>query len=398
VQLPLPVNCQRLIAIARYWSSIDGQRTATPPINLYFVWEWWEEHFQRAEGRPEHIDLDWLDATYLARQRFLYERFGEFGLGQADPVLDAAFVARVMPFHTALLPVAMGMRVRVKQVGGYMWEPLPVESLQKLRPVDLAASPLGDLLLREKDQALTRYGTVTQAVDVGSPANNAFMLRGAEFYADLIADRDLAQRYLDPITETICLAYRFLTEHFGPMEGFPLGNCNVVMMSPAVYIDMIRDYDIRCISYAAELNEQPPLTDVHHCDVRTEPFAEAYAGLPGIRSLQGSYHSNIARIRSVLPGVSFSAMLSPVDLMNLPAAVIDQEIDRCLAEGVRDFVIWNIDPRCGPDQTTDLLRRLTRLAARHNREAVISAIPFSWEEMDWEFPRYRDDFQLPPGV
>ena len=112
--------------------------------------------------------------------------------------------------------------------------------------------------------------------------------------------------------------------------------------------------------------------------------------------MQGSYHSNVARIHSILPDVAFSAMLSPVDLVNKPAAEVDRELDRCLAEGVRDFVIWNIDPRYGPDQTADLLQRLRRLAARHNREAVFSAIPFSWEEMDWEFPRYRTDYQLPP--
>ena len=38
---------------------------ATPlPISLYCVWQWWEQHYQAAQGRPAAIDFDWLDATY----------------------------------------------------------------------------------------------------------------------------------------------------------------------------------------------------------------------------------------------------------------------------------------------------------------------------------------------
>lgn len=59
------------------------------PISLYCVWQWWEKHYQAAQGRPDRIDLDWLDATYLGRQRRLHEWFGDLGVGQAEPALAA---------------------------------------------------------------------------------------------------------------------------------------------------------------------------------------------------------------------------------------------------------------------------------------------------------------------
>ena len=146
---------------------VDSPRAL--PVSIYFVWEWWEEHFQRALGRPDHIDLDWLDATYLARQRFLYEQFGAYGIGEAEPVLNATYLARVMPYHTALLPIAMGMKATIKAVGGWNWHPLPEEQLCHLQPVDLAQSPMGELLLQERERMLARYGVATQFVDFAWP-------------------------------------------------------------------------------------------------------------------------------------------------------------------------------------------------------------------------------------
>lgn len=359
------------------------------PVSIYFTWEWWEKHYQAAHGRPDTIDMDWLDATYLDRQRFLYDQFGPFGLGQAEPTLDFSFVSKVIVYNCLAVPVTLGMVPVAKDVGGYHWQPFAEAQLRALRPVDMADTPYAERLMREREKRLARYGVATQMIDIGSPANNAFALRGLEFYADLITDHAFARHYLAVITETTCLAYRFVSRLFGLHEGFSLGNCNVVMMSPQLYIDMIREHDIRCVSYAAELTGQPPCCDLHHCDVKSEPFAAAYSAIPGLRSLQGSHLSDIERIHQVLPHVSFSAIVNPAGLLKKPAAQTEAEIDRCLAAGAHDLCLWNIDPQFGPDLLRDLLQRIQMLAARRGREAVFSVTPMSWEELGWEFPRYQ---------
>ncbi len=369
----------------------DKRRELT--VSIYFVWQWWEEHYQRARGRPEWIDMDWLDETYLGRQRFLYEHFGEHDIGQAEPTLDLRFISQVMPFHTMILPVALGMSISI-HVGSYSWHPLSVSELRELKPVDLARSPIGELIVRERDARLARYGVATQAIDLGGIANNAFMLRAHEFYADLIVDKGLARHYDEVVAETITLGYRFVSELFGPIKGFPIANCNVTMMSPEVYVDMLRDLDIRLVEYAAELNGEPPFCNLHHCNVRTEPFAEAYSVIPGLASLQGSHLSDIERIHQVLPDVDFSAMVNPVGLLNKSRTQTDQELDHCLATGAHDLAIWDIDTAFGPEKVADLLRRITRIAAKNGRKAVFHLIPITWEEMDWEFPQYRSDFAL----
>ncbi len=341
-------------------------------------------------GRPEVIDPDWLDATYLGRQRFLHSVFGQFGVGCADPSLDTAFLSKVMPFHTMIVAVALGMDTVVKEVGGYQWRSLSEEQLKVLKPVDIANTWLADLLARERSKKLSRYGTATQMIDLASVSNNAFMLRGQEFYVDLIASKRFAKHYLDVICETMCMAYRFISDLFGPIDGFPLANCNVTMMSPELYVEMVREYDIRCVEYAARLTKKPPCCDLHHCNAKTGPFAEAYSAIPGLRSLQGSYLSDIRRIRRRLAHVSFSAMVNPVDILTKPAEELDKELDDCLANKPHDLAIWDIDPDCTPSEIQDLFRRLELIASRHGRKPVFCVIPITWEELDWEFPIYRD--------
>lgn len=358
------------------------------PISLYCVWQWWEQHYQAAHGRPPRIDFDWLDATYLGRQRQLYDWFGDLGIGQSEPVLDTRFVSQLLPYHTMIVPVILGMRTTIQDVGGYQIHPMDENQVGRLEPVDLANSPVGELLLTEREHRRSRYGCAAQLIDLASPSNNAFSLRGSDFYLDLLADPPLAQHYLDVITQTMVMAYRFIATHFGRFESVPLGNCNATMISPSVYADRVRPHDIQFVLAAAASQSVPPVCDLHHCSVPTEPFAEAYRAIPGLRSLQGLVSSDIRAIHAALPGVAFSDMINPVDLLNRSHADVLADVDRALDAGVNDLALWDVDPAVTPARLADFLRELAALVRRHGREPAFSFIPMTWEEMDWEFPQY----------
>jgi len=360
------------------------------PVSLYCVWQWWEKHYQAAHGRPQAIDFDWLDAAYLGRQRQLHAWFGDLGIGQSNPTLDTEFVSKLLPYHTMIVPVVLGMKATIQEVGGWQNHPLDEVEIAKLVPVDLAQSPVGELLLAEREKRLARYGCATQMIDLASPANNAFSLRGTEFYLDLLADPPLARHYLDVITETMVMAYRFVAQHFGRMESVPLANCNVTMISPELYTEMVRPCDIHFIAKAAASQGVSPRCDLHHCNVKTEAFAEAYGDIPGLRSLQGSVWSDIRAIRTRLPEVDFSGMINPVELLTRSQTELLEDLDRALEAGVHDLALWDVDPQITPTKLGNLLHELAHLARRHGREPGFSFIPITWEELDWEFPRYHN--------
>ena len=358
------------------------------PISVYFVWQWWEEFYQKKHGRPNAIDMDWLDEHYLGRQVFLHEHFGHLGIGCATPELNKNLLSQVMPFHTMLIAVALGMEVDIQPVGGYAWKAMSEEDLKNLKSVDIANTRVGELIMRERELRIDRYGVATQMIDLASVSNNAFMMRGPDFYADLMVEKEFAQHYLGVIKETMCLAYKFISEMFEPINGFPLGNCNVTLMSPDLYEEMILQHDIDCVEYAAKITDESPLCNLHHCDVKTEPFAKSYSRIPGLYSLQGSCHSDIKQIHKVLPKVKFSAMVSPVEILNRPMAELVQDIDTCIANGANDLAIWDIDTTCTPEKIADFFEKIKKTAQKYNREPSFSIIPFAWEELAWEFPRY----------
>ncbi|MFZ2654617.1 MAG: hypothetical protein WAX69_06835 [Victivallales bacterium] len=360
----------------------------TMPVSIYFVWQWWEKHCLGAAERPATIDMDWMDKAYIARQRFLHEHFAEFGIGAGQPVVDKAFLSKVMPFHTMIIPVALGMDIEIQEYGGYAWQNMTEDQLKKLKPVDIANTAAGEVILKQRQERLDRYGMATQMIDLASVTNNAFMMRGPEFYADLIVEKDFARHYMGAIRETMCMAYRSISGLFGPIDGFPLGNCNVTMMSPDLYDEMICQYDMDCVKYAAELTGKKPNCQLHHCNVKTEPFAETYGRIPGLTSLQGSYQSDIRKIHEVLPGIDFSAMVNPVELLSRPLADVFQDLEISIASGAANLAIWDIDSTFSPEKMKELFDGIRNVADKCGRKAVFSVIPIGWEELAWEFPQY----------
>ena len=89
------------------------------PVSLYCVWQWWDKHYQNAHGRPDTIDMDWLDKTYLGRQKFLFDHLGEFGLGSAAGELDRSFLSLILPYHTMIVAVILGMETKLQDAGGH---------------------------------------------------------------------------------------------------------------------------------------------------------------------------------------------------------------------------------------------------------------------------------------
>jgi hypothetical protein len=266
--------------------------------------------------------------------------------------------------------------------------------MRKIKPVALENSALGELIHREYQNLKARYGVAGQMIDLASVTNNAFTMRGPEFYADLMVEKEFAREYMGVITETMCRAYQFITDVFGPMDGFPLANCNVTMVSPELYIEMIREYDVQCVQFAADLTGKPPSCSIHHCNVKTEPFAEAYQTIPGLKSLQGSCLSDIQKIHALLPEVNFSAMVNPVDLITRPARPIETQLDDCIGHGAGDLAIWDIDPSFGPHQMVELFTTIETTASKFHRKAMFTIIPFTWEELDWEFSSYHTEMQM----
>ena len=359
----------------------------TLPVNIYFMWEWWDAYYHSSILRPTVPSDDALDAMYLGRQRFLFETFSEFGLGQEHPVMDGFQVNSIVRWGFDLIPKLLGVTLECIEAGG--WNPRPMDDTQvwQLQPVDIRSHREGEWLACEIERKRARYGSVSHCIDIGSAMNNAFRLRGQEIYLDLLLQPELVQHLFEVIIATERSIYGVLQEHFPSQAPVWISNCNVIMLSPQVYLEQVMPYDIQQSRFKVELNGESTGVAVHHCDVQADPFLAVYAGMPGLSILQAAIDTNIARFKALCPTAIFSAMLNP---MKMREQTLTQTYMRnALTVGIEELCLWNIDPAISPVQLTALLSMIRTICNEFDYKPVFTAMPFCWDELEWAFPRYQ---------
>jgi len=357
-------------------------------ISVYFMWEWWERYFHSSYKRPEKISEDALDDMYLKRKRFLYDNFGQYGIGEEMPQLDGSFVDIVTRYGMDFIPYLFGAALRVQDAGGWMPEPFEKEILRKMKAVDLKDHPMAEWIIREKEKKIKRYGKASLMIHHEGPTNIAVRMRGEEFYIDLIEDPSFASYLLELVSETMFHIFGFTVKNFETNSAFGLGNCNVTMISPDLYEKVIRPFDIEFSRRSAEISGRYNDLVLHHCDVKVDRFIETYSRIPNIRALQASHDSDIQRVNDIMPEVDFYAMFNPSEISRKTVGEIFCDVDRAVGLGAKELDIWNVDPGVDVKKLTGIFDAIVRSCAGHGVKHRFSVIPFCWDELEWAFPVY----------
>ena len=358
------------------------------PISLYFTPEWWDRHFHALRPRPERAAQAALEGIYLDRQRFLFEQFGDDGMGAQAPQPGPGQIATVIRYGFDLIPALLGTRLDFAGAWGFYPQFRPLDVCGGLRPVDIAAHLEGEWILREKERLTSLYGGCSHCIDIGSVTNNTFRILGQDVYTELLADPERLGALFEVILETMECLYVFLVRHFGAMDPVPISNCNVSLMGPRTYAEHVLAFDARQARFAERLSGVPPRAAVHHCDVSADPFLDVYAQLPGVASLQASYMSDVAAAKTRLPGSQFSALVSPSSL-NGDLDGLGKALDLALAGGADDFAVWNVDADTTPERLRAIFAALNDAARTAGRTPCFSAMPLCWEELEWAHGRYQ---------
>jgi hypothetical protein len=352
------------------------------PVSLYFMPEWWDLYYHHDRPRPRVASQGGLESIYLGRQRFLFEHFAGFQLGQEHPALQGGQISTVIRYGFDLVPALLGVTLDLKDAWGFNPRYRTLSAVRDLEPVDIARHPDGDWLEREKARLLSLYGECTPRIDIGSACNNAFRILGEDLYLGLAEDPSAMAGLFDVVIETEEKLYRFLSELFGPIDPVPISNCNVHLMGPGRYEELVLPYDVRQNNFHARLTGKAPRTALHHCDVPVDDYLAAYSRLPGISSLQASLQSDIAGAKQRLPQCAFSALIHPRMLRgSLPE--LEGTLRAAFAQGVDDFAIWNIDQQVDLPALRGVLETMQRVSTELGKEAVFSAMPLCWDELEW---------------
>jgi hypothetical protein len=364
-------------------------------ISVYFLYEWWNKYFHSAVPRPEYISDDNLDRMYLNRKRFLFDEFGQFGIGEEKPVMDGNYVNMVTKYGMDLIPYLYGANLTCQAVGGWIPDFFGRDVLGRMEPVDIAEHPFAEWLLNSWDQKLKRYGSAKAFLDYESPANIAVRLRGEEFYSDLLEDPEFSKHILELSTAAIEYIFKFRDTFLVMPNGkkpadFSIGNCNVTMISAGLYTELIKPFDIRLINRIEELTSRTWAMQLHHCDVPADRFLDTYKDLPRLAALQASHSTDIQAVHEKMPGVSFQSMVSPREMTG-PLEELDKIFDRAIRLGSTELDLWNIDPAVSPEKLRSMFTSITKSANAYNTAPVFDVIPFVWDELEWAYPEYQTE-------
>jgi uroporphyrinogen-III decarboxylase len=308
------------------------------PVELIFNPSWWYHTAGISFDESFYLDAEARIRNDVTMRRVLHGRFGELGLGEADPrprpIIGSKFVAGgfVVPallgapieFSTAAAPQPKPVKLSAEQI-----DSLEKPDFQELWPMRE--------IIRDMDALEARYGPGSLVGDLNTDGllNAAYHFYGGDLFIDFYETPERVRRLLDIIGElivdvalyvrgrtgTCSVSVNRMIERVNPAL-FLHANCSVQMISPDSYREMQLPAEKRMARRI-----QP--YGIHHCGENMHRIAPVYAELPAVFFDVG-WGSDIARCREVLPDAFLNLRLSPIRMLQCTPAEIAADTDKLL--------------------------------------------------------------------
>ena len=291
------------------------------PVELVFNPNWWYRTAGISFDEAFYLDLATRIRDDVTMRRVLWQRYGELGLGEADPqprpVIGSLHVAGGF-----VIPALLGAEIRFAADAAP--QPLPrtltAAAMDTFEKPDYRSTwPMRELLA-QMDALEAEYGHVLGDFNTDGVLNAAYHFYGQDLFADFYLAPDRVRRFLDIIGELIvdvALAVRARTGSCSisvnrmvaqvDRRMFYHANCSVSMISPKSYRQLHLPLEQ---SMARRI--QP--FGIHHCGANLHKVADAYAELHPVMADVG-WGSDVAAVAAALPETFLNLRLSPMRML-----------------------------------------------------------------------------------
>jgi hypothetical protein len=306
------------------------------PLELVFNPNWWHQTAGISFDRSFYLDPEARIDNDVRMRRVLHERFGQMGLGQADPQ-PRPIIGSVHVAGGFVIPALLGAEIwfepdAAPQPMAMGWTPEQVEQFEK--PDFRALWPMNELIA-QMDKLEAEWGYVVGDLNTDGVLNAAYHLYGQSVYTDFYEAPERVKRLLDQLSELIgdvagyihsrtgsySISVNRMAEHFAPSP-FLHANCSVQMISPASYTE---------IQFPSELKlaERLQPFGVHHCGNNLHRIAPEYARLPA-DYFEAGWGSDVAQSLAALPHAFLNLRLNPVRMLQETPADIAADTEKLL--------------------------------------------------------------------
>ncbi len=306
------------------------------PIELVFNPNWWRRTAGISFEKPFYLDAKTRTQNDVTMRRVLYERFGELGMGKADPkprpIIGSLHVAGGF-----VIPALLGAEILFSPDAAPQPRPVGLSSAQveTLEKPDFRNTWPMKQLIADMDALQPIHGGLVGDINTDGLLNAAYHLYGENLFIEFYRAPERVRRLLDVIGELIVdvasyvqgrtgscsISVNRMVERVDPRM-FLHANCSVQMISPDSYRALHLPVEQR-------MAERIQPFGIHHCGDNAHKIAPLYAELP-VCYVEVGWGSDVALCRQALPNAFLNLRLSPVRMLQSTPHEIAEDTENLL--------------------------------------------------------------------
>ncbi len=312
------------------------------PVDIVLHPSWWNRH----EGISFDRDFFFHPARRVEDERkmekALYERWGEYGLGENHD-RDLPQVGAVHLAAGFLLSEMLGCPVRYQENSSPTVMPAHREQLS----IDVEAafqSPAWKKFAAMLESLRRRHGYLTGDANWSGILNLGLDLRGSDIFIDMLENSEATRRLFAQIaalierftaaiageTRTTSISVNRNVRHI-PRPVFLHSECTHTMISNEDYRNLLWEFD-------RLWNEKYRPYGIHFCGADPHRFAEDFASLPGLDFLDLGWGGDVKLLRAHLPKTFLNIRLSPVEIVHKTPEEVRAEVTRLVHESDNPYL------------------------------------------------------------
>ncbi|WP_394918370.1 uroporphyrinogen decarboxylase family protein [uncultured Robinsoniella sp.] len=308
--------------------------------DITFHPSWWHAHAGIAFTREFFDDPQYRMECDIKMRRALYDHFGAYGLGEKAPLMRPLIGTDLLAAGY-LYSELMGCEVKYQADNSpqIICRDLDEDEIGEIYAPELETSEVWQRTQRQIDYLLDHFGYVESYINLQGIQNISMDLMGQEAMVVFYTAPEEAEHLLHEITKLSISVGKRLKGLSDDISGgvtaivrkvrpniYLTSNCSVEMISNDLYEKFLLPCDQNLAKAFGSFG-------VHHCGATMEHVVDGYRKIPGLEFAEVGAFSDLALVRSRLPGVFLNARYSPARLLEASEAEITREVQELAAVG-----------------------------------------------------------------
>lgn len=343
------------------------------PVDIVLHPSWWFQHEGITFDEDFYYHPHKRVETEQKMERALYERWGQYGLGQDHdrevPQLGAVHLAAGF-----LISEMLGCRVEYHEDTAPQVLEAQIDT-PVIQTEQAFSSPAFKRFETLVEALTTRYGYIKGDVNWSGILNLALDLRGQQIFMDLFDQPDRIHQFFNDIALVIERFVVGIASKTGSssisvnrnVRNFPVpiylhSECSHTMIS-------VKNYEQFLLPFDRAWSQKYRPYGIHYCGADPHRYAEAFAAIPHLDFLDVGWGGDIHLLRQRLPHTFFNIRLSPVEMIHQSVdevrATIRQLVHASENPWLTGVCCINMDHQIGDDKITAIFETVEELRGQY---------------------------------